>query len=459
MSESTITALVTAPAPGGVAIIRVSGSKAKDVISPMFEAKQSPLDHSRVLIFGKITNPTTKEVIDKALCVFMPNPDSYTGEDVVEFQIHGSLTLATKILEYLYELGIKPAEPGEFTKRAFLNGKIDLAQAEAVNDLINSNSERAAKIATEQLEGRFSESIEKLGEPLRDALAELEANLDFPEEDIEPDNLKAISKRLNKALSEVKQLLKTYDYGHVVKDGLRVLLAGRPNAGKSSILNLLLGIDRAIVTEVSGTTRDLIEEQAVIEGFPFIFCDSAGLTDTKDKVELIGIELAYAKLNWADLVLFVIDATDLDSLWLSTLTEIQSENRKIWLIVNKIDLEPKAIGRVYCDSSLCERNFYLSTNSGEGFDSLKAGLVEEVTNRLDNSADSSGVITNARHKSCLLKAQKSLTKAQEAIAQNLPTEIISAELQLALSSLEEIIGKTYNDDILDRIFSKFCIGK
>ncbi|MCB0317857.1 MAG: tRNA uridine-5-carboxymethylaminomethyl(34) synthesis GTPase MnmE [Bdellovibrionales bacterium] len=458
-TETTIAALATAPFPGGIAIIRVSGADAKNLAPQTFSSSESPIASPRKMIFGNIVDPIKHEVIDQGLCVFMPAPNSYTGEDVVEYQMHGSLKLAEKLLTCLYSLGAEPAEPGEFTKRAFLNGKIDLAQAEAVNDLINASSEKASKVAADQLAGRFSSSIEEIGEPLRNALAELEAAIDFPDEDIKPDGMKQISEIFKSAKNKIEVLLDSYDYGLLLKEGLKVLLAGRPNAGKSSLLNKLLGAERAIVTEISGTTRDLIEESSLIEGYPFVFCDSAGLTNTTDKVEKIGIELAYNKLNWADLILFVIDASEMENLWLSTLTEIVSKKRKIWLIVNKIDLETKAIGRVYCDSSLCQRNFYISAKNGEGIESLKKALVEEISTSIVSHSDSSGVITNTRHKACLMRAKEALTKAIDASTTSMPAEIICAELQLALYSLEEIVGKTYTEDILGRIFSKFCIGK
>lgn len=458
-TTSTIAALATAPAPAGVAVIRMSGPAVKRTLSEVFSAKQSPVEFPRQLIYGSVIDFESRQIIDRALCVYMPAPKSFTGEDVAEFQLHGSPFLVERMLHSLYRSGIAPAEPGEFSKRAFLNGKLDLIQAEAIADLINASSEQALKIAGEHLAGRFSTAIEKLGEPLRDCLAELEASIDFPEEDIHPDSLQTIQNSLDQNLRQIETLLNSYRFGAALREGFRVLLCGAPNAGKSSLLNLLLGKQRAIVTEISGTTRDLIEESALFDGYQFVFCDSAGLTETDNTVEKIGIELAREKISWADLVLLVVDSSSEDSHWEQALSQIQGKAKAIWMVVNKIDLNPSAIGRVFCDSKICHRNFYLSAKTQAGLDSLRDALVDEVAQSAPASADFSEVITSLRHKNCLLSAREALLNARSAIAQKLPTELISAELRLALVSLDELVGKTYTEDILGRIFSKFCIGK
>jgi tRNA modification GTPase len=411
------------------------------------------------MVLGDVIDHRSGEKLDLGLAVFMPGPRSFTGEDICEFHLHGSPAIVQKVLRSLFSFGVVPAEAGEFTKRAFLNGKIDLAQAEAICDLINATGEQALKVATEQLHGRLSSAVEQIGEPLRDLLAEIEAGIDFPEEDISPARLVEMAHSFTTAELQIDHLLKSYEYGHKVKEGFKVLLCGRPNVGKSSILNLLLGRDRAIVSEISGTTRDLIEEEAIFSGYRFIFCDSAGLTETQDQVEQIGIARARDRIGWADLVIIVADATESGNQFKAILEQARPKARKIWLLVNKIDLNATALSTVFCESSVCSQNFYLSAKTKSGFDSLVQALVEEVSESIDDSAASSGVVTNERHRSCLSLAQESLQRARHGIESSLPAEIISGEVRLALTALEEIVGRTYTEDILGRIFSKFCIGK
>lgn len=456
---STIAALTTAPAPAGIAIIRISGPATKTVLKSLFKSKRSPVDSPRMLIFGDLLDHRTGETIDHALAVYMPNPHSFTGEDVGEFQFHGSPLLAQKILRSLHSFGILPAEPGEFSRRAFLNGKMDLTQAEAIADLISATSEQALKIAGEQLHGRFSNTINEIGEPLRNVLAEIEASIDFPEEDIAPKKLEELSFATKQAVEKIQSLLKTYSFGHLIKEGYRVLLCGAPNAGKSSLLNLLLGKERAIVTDVSGTTRDLIEEEVILDNYRFIFCDSAGIRDTTDKVEKIGIELAIDRIPWADLVILVADAQDKKREWESVLGLLRGKAKKLWMVTNKIDLNSQAIGTIFCDSSTCEQNFYISAKTRAGVDTFIKALIDEVKNSLPLFAESNHIITNERHRHCLEKALSSLIQAGKNLSSKQPLEIISVDVRETLKSLDEIIGKTYTEDILGRIFSRFCIGK
>jgi len=457
--DSTIAALATAPAPAGVAVVRVSGPRARAALGALFKSTKDPAVDPRRLTLGTLIDHSSGKIIDHAMAVFMPGPHSFTGEDVCEFQLHGSPGIVQKALRSLFAFGAIPAEPGEFTKRAFLNGKIDLTQAEAICDLISATGDQALSVASEQLNGRLSSALSKIGEPLRDILAELEASIDFPEEGIEPAKLGEISSQVATARLQIEQLLRSYRYGQAIREGFKVLICGRPNVGKSSILNLLLGHERAIVSPISGTTRDLIEEQAIFAGYRFILCDSAGLTDTEDLVEQIGIARARQRIAWADLVLCVADATDTTNSWRTVLPQLAEAAKKIWVITNKLDLSSEAIGTSEVDHTICARHLHLSAKTRAGFDTLVQALVEEVAATRGDFAESSEVVANERHRQCLETARQSLLAASDAITSGLPAEVISGEVRLSLSALEEIVGKTYTEDILGRIFSKFCVGK
>ena len=458
-SQPTIGALATAPIPSGLAVIRVSGPRCRAVARALFRSKRLPIDHPRELIYGELLDATSEEVIDVALAVYMPAPHSFTGEDVLEFQFHGSPLLIERMLRSLFAFGVIPAEPGEFTKRAFLNGKYDLVQAEAIADLIHATSEASLKLASEALQGKLSAALKDIGKPLQESLAEIEASIDFPEEDISPQSKKHIRSNIEHIRTQVHSMIRSYQYGHVVREGFRVLLYGKTNVGKSSLLNALLGKKRAIVTDQAGTTRDTIEEQLTYEGFQFVFCDVAGIRATDDAVEKIGVELAEDKVPWADVVLFVVDATTPESEWRPLLKDLQAKAKEIWLVVNKVDVNPKAIGTIVCESTVCSHNFYISAKTGNGCEALLDSLVELVKSRMPTNSEGNFVITNERHRAALVRAEEALKKADEAFENNLPLEIISGEVRLALSALDEIVGKTYTEDILGMIFSKFCIGK
>ena len=457
MSNDTIAALATAPHPAGIAIIRVSGDNSKQIINKVFKAKAAPDNSPREFIYGKFIDPDTGQELDKILAVFMSAPNSYTGEDVVELHLHGNPLLAKKMLRILYSQGARPAEAGEFTKRAFLNGKLDLTQAEGVSEVISASSESALKVAREHLSGRLSSAIEQIAEPLRDVIAEIEASIDFPEEDISPDTTKALNTKLKLVKDEITKLESSFKYGRLLREGFRVLLCGCPNVGKSSLLNRFLGTNRAIVTEISGTTRDVIEEACLINDHRFVFCDSAGITTTRDKVEQIGIELTRERIPWADLVLLVADATEPEKKWHAVLDEVKEGATKVWLVINKIDLvqnEP-----TNWSAAGCEKVFQVASTSGLGFEELSTALVNEIEGQTSSSADSSQIITSERHLNCLKEAFGHLNDAQAAIENSQHLELIAADLRSALAALEEIVGKTYNEDILGRIFAKFCIGK
>lgn len=453
--SDTIAAPATALAPAGVAVIRVSGPNCKEIIPALFKSERSPVKANRELIYGTLLDPDSGAVLDHCLCCYMEGPRSFTGEDTIEFHLHGSPLLVQQVLRVLYSKYCRPAEPGEFTRRAYVNGKLDLVQAEAVSDLISATSEQALRVAEEQLSGRFSGAIENIGEPLRNALAELEAHIDFPEEDIEPDDLSRIGAVIKNAAEEIAALLSTFRYGQTVKEGFKVLLFGKPNAGKSSLLNKFLGHERAIVTEISGTTRDILEEPASFDGYRFLFCDTAGIAATSDVVEQIGIARTKERLSWADLILCIVDATEPPSEWLTLLQQIPSSTVPVWLIVNKIDLNSSP----EIPRELKNRSHFLSALTGEGFKELRTALVEEISTQKGSQSESSAVITSERQRSCLVMSDDSLKRTLKAIDEQLPLEFVSADLRIALNALEDIVGVTSTEDILGRIFSKFCIGK
>jgi len=453
-SGSTIAALATAPAPAGLAVIRVSGSGCRKLLPLFFRGNKDPLTRPREMIYGEILNPTDSELLDHGMVVFMKSPASFTGEDVIEFHLHGSPLLARQLLKALYTQGVQPAVPGEFSQRAFLAGKMDLLQVEALSEIIHANSERALRVAQRQLKGSLSKIVDQVGEPLRDVLAEIEASVDFPEEDIEPEKIATISKTISKCREQLARLLETSSYGDVLRDGFRVLICGLPNAGKSSLLNLLVGEERAIVSDISGTTRDLIEVNSQIEGLKMIFCDTAGIRETDDSVEQIGVRLARDRIQWADHILLVVDSANPEQ-YQFLLAELLSAEARFSLIWNKADLvKPEKIEDLDSDSQLL-----ISTKNGDGIETLRATLVKIVEHYLPDQADSGEIVVQERQQLCLRAGIEALEKVEQAVFDHLPLEFISAELRIALRNIEELIGKTYTEDILGRIFSKFCIGK
>ncbi len=456
----TIAALATAPAPAGVAIVRVSGDRAKDALRSVFRANKDPIQHPRLLVFGDVVDFHSKSIIDRALVVYMPGPHSYTGEDTVEFQFHGSPLLVQKVLRSLFSFGVVAAEPGEFTKRAFLNGKLDLLQAEAIADLINASSDEALVLAGEQLKGRMSRLIDQIAEPLRDLLAETEASLDFSDDGVDPKGVEKTRFELSRAHQQISDLLKTYDFGHRVRDGLRVLLYGRPNAGKSSLLNLFVGNRRAIVSHHPGTTRDLIEESVSISGYRLVFSDVAGVRESDDDVERQGVELARARVAVSHVVLLIVDATD-PSDYRELLAELNEQKANVWLIVNKIDACPSAFADFGEAQPQVSRMFFVSALTGAGFEPVRDALIAEISRLrggVSEGGESSSAVTNERQRICLVRAEEHISDALKK-AGTIGDEIIAHHIRLALVALEELVGKTYTDDLLGRIFSKFCIGK
>jgi len=459
-SEDTIAAIATAEGSGGISVIRISGNDSFRILSKIFKRKTdrklSDLESHR-LYRGHIQN-SRSEIIDDVLGTIMKSPNSYTGEDVVEIHCHGGYLVPRKILETIIHYGARPAQPGEFSFRAFLNGKIDLTQAEAIVDIVNSQTELGLKQAELQLHGGLSKLINDLKELTLDSLAEVEANVDFPEEDINPLVKESMIKSSKMIISSTERLISTFEGGNIIKNGVNTVIIGKPNVGKSSLLNRLLNKDRAIVSQHPGTTRDFIEETIDIKGIPLKLIDTAGIRTTSDEVEGLGVGLAKEKAKIAELIIAVLDSSrDLDTDDIEVLNTIK--NHKHLLIANKSDLEQKI------DTKELERlvNPYnlipTSAKTGNGIEELKIRIVELVLGS-GNITDSSEVIlTEIRHKKSLEDANSDLKSFLKALNNNESPEFLAIDLRSALDNFGDITGETTTEDILGRIFSKFCIGK
>jgi len=438
-ASDTIAAIATAPGQSAIALLRVSGPEAVRVCGEIFLAGR-PLSEirPRTAQFGRIQ--AGDEMVDEVLVTVFKAPASYTGEDLVEISCHGGPVVTTRILKLLLEEGARAAEPGEFTQRAFLHGKMDLTQAEAVMDLISAHSELAARAAARQLEGKLGDEVMLLRESITTAVAHLEAYIDFPEEGIEPDTREAMLNRIDELVGKVNELIGTAETGRILREGVRLVIAGAPNAGKSSLLNRLVGYDRAIVTELPGTTRDTVDEFISLRGVPFRIVDTAGLREVEDLVETAGIARARAAVADADLVIHLIDASA------PAAGEAQLRSDEIQ-VFNKADLATPP-----------ERTLAVSCTTGEGIDRLVALLLERSETSTLDAAASLGAV-NARHKSCLTRTAEALQTASDQLRDEVEPEFIAIDLHAALNAVSEIVGHTDTEDILGKIFSTFCIGK
>lgn len=453
--QDTIAAISTPHGMGGIGIVRVSGSQAHRIGKQLFRFHRGTDFTSHFLHYGTIMDPSTGNLLDEAMAVLMKAPSSYTCEDVLELHCHGGLVVVETVLATVLQSGARLAEAGEFTRRAFLNGRIDLLKAEAVMDVISSRSEASLSLAMRQQEGALSRRIIDLRELLLHAAALVEAYIDFPEEDLGATDLTAISANIAAANDIVVQLLQNYDEGRIVRDGIAVLIVGKPNAGKSSLLNALLGEERAIVTHIAGTTRDIIEETTNVGGLAIRLLDTAGIRATDDLVEQQGIGRAMDCIPLADLVLFVLDRSRCidseDSLILEAL-----EGKKVLLVANKTDLADQLYLTDEWQQLPC---FPVSTKTGAGIDELKRALRAAFVR--DGVLDSREfvAISRARHRDALVSAQTLLSRCLAGIALHTELETLSIDLREALSVVGTVTGETTSDDILDLIFSSFCIGK
>ncbi|MBW2644774.1 MAG: tRNA uridine-5-carboxymethylaminomethyl(34) synthesis GTPase MnmE [Deltaproteobacteria bacterium] len=457
INEDTIAAIATPPGLGGIGIIKISGPKACTVAPQIFRpSKPTSRFSSHHLYHGFIVSPDTGNTLDEVLLVVMRAPHTYTREDVVEIHTHSSMAAINAIMELVLKQGIRPAEPGEFTKRAFLNGRIDLTQAEAVIDLITSKTDKGLRLAAQQLKGDLFDLVQSIRKALIETLARIEAVIDFPEEMEEEDEVNAVAAITESVISPLNDLLDNYETAQLYREGLDIIIIGRPNVGKSSLLNRLLKRERAIVTHIPGTTRDIIEEGLTIKGIPIKIIDTAGLRQTTDTVETMGIRFTKERLDSADLVLFMIDTSEsLTTEDLSIFNEIKHRTKII--LANKVDL-PTAIPLTKISQHFPgEHILEISAKFNTGI----AQLLEVIYKKIIGSKAmvSPSIAPNLRHKRALERALSASKAVLKLISKKDSPALIAIELQEGLDALGEITGETTNEDILDEIFSRFCIGK
>ena len=455
MLFDTIAAISTPRGEGGIGIIRISGDKSFEILERIFNTKNP----NRDLGFYKFNYGFIHDngkIVDEVMAVRMKAPKTYTCEDVVEINCHGGHLISEKVLELVLKNGARHAEQGEFTKRAFMNGRIDLSQAEAVMDIIHGKTEKSISLSLEQLRGDLRDKIASFKKALLDVTAHVNVVLDYPEEGIDdplPSNLR---KNLENVYAEADRLISSYDKGKKIKEGIKTVIAGKPNVGKSTLLNSLLKEVRAIVTHIPGTTRDVIEEIINIKGIPLVLTDTAGIRKTEDIVENIGVEKSKKFIENADLVLLVLDASrELESEDREVIEEIQNHNKKTIVLLNKIDLERK----IELEEFNLENILEISAKDNIGIEDMEERIYSYIVE--ENVEDSSEklIITNIRHKTALEKTKDAIRNIFETIDAGMPMDLISVDLKEALDSLSEITGEISSEDILDHVFGNFCVGK
>lgn len=451
---STIAAISTAPGIGGIGIIRMSGKESFDILKKIFVPVSNTPEKGYSIKYGKIYDGD--EIVDEVLVSYFIAPKSYTTENMCEINSHGGMVVMKRILDLCLKNGADLAEPGEFTKRAFLNGRIDLTQAEAVIDVINSKTEKEAKSSMNQLEGNLSKRIKEIRDDLISGMADIDVSIDYPEYDIEEVTNLNISDILLRNKKRLEELENSFSNGKILREGIKTAIIGRPNAGKSSLLNLLLNEERAIVTEIEGTTRDTIEEFISLGGVPFKIIDTAGIRETDDTVEKIGVQKAIDIAKDSDLIIAIFDITKKLTEEDKKILEILKDKKSI-IILNKIDLNQigvdKKIFEKYSNNIVT-----ISTKTQEGVPELldmmqKLVVTEEIKN------DGELLVINSRHKALVHKAVMSLEKAEETLTMGMPVDVVAIYIKEILEELGKITGETVTDDIISEIFSKFCLGK
>ena len=453
--DDTIVALATPPGIGAIGIIRLSGEKAIGIINSLFTSKDLSIQPSHTIHVGIIKADSNN--IDEVVVSLFKGPKSYTGEDVVEISCHGSPYVQQQVLQTCINKGARIAKPGEFTQRAFLNGKLDLTQAEAVADLIASNTSASQKAALYNIRGGFSVVLKALREELISFSALIELELDFSEEDIEFADRNKFYQIILSAQTTTDQLLQSFKLGNVIKNGVSVAIIGKPNAGKSTLLNTLLNENRAIVSEIAGTTRDTIEEVLNINGILFRLIDTAGIREhSTDSIELIGIERSLEKMKSADVVLYIFDVNDINNneLW-SIKAQLNEVGNKLLLVGNKADIIEDGI--INLRLSAGHKIYYISAKNNIGINEIKEALFKSTVSEV--SASENVIITNARHFDALQQVKKSLTDIEYGLDHKLTGDLLALDIRRCLHYISEITGDISNEDVLDFIFSKFCIGK
>ena len=456
--DDTIAAIATAPGEGGIGIIRISGEKSLQVAQSIFKSKSGKMIkdyNARTLIYGTVVD--NEKVIDEVLVAYMKGPNSYTAEDVIEINCHGGFISVKKILELILSKDVRLAEAGEFTKRAFLNGRIDLSQAEAIIDVIKSKTDMAHEVAQSQLEGSLAKKIKDLRMNVTEVLAHLEVSIDFAEEDVEEITYQTLEEKALELRNEIKKLYDTAESGKILRDGLKTVIVGKPNVGKSSLLNSILGENRAIVTDIAGTTRDVIEEFVNIKGIPLKIVDTAGIRETEDVVEKIGVEKSRESFSTADLVIMVLDASrKLSEEDMEILESLK--NKKTIVLLNKMDLEPQIELEKIEEFVNSEDIIKISALKHQGIEELQ-DKIEAMVYHGSVKNSSNLMITNSRHKDALFKAYESRNDAIRAIEQRMPYDFIEVDFKNIWDYLGYINGDTVREDLLDTIFANFCIGK
>lgn len=447
--EDTIAAIATSLGVGAISIIRVSGPEAIKIVNNIFKGKDLTKQQTHTITYGHIIE--NEKIIDEVLISIMKSPKSFTTEDTVEINCHGGISTTNKVLELLLNNGCRLAEPGEFTKRAFLNGRIDLIEAEGVMDLINSKTEKARNLAINQLSGTSSELIKKLRKEIVEILANIEVNIDYPEyDDIAVLSTQIIKPQITNIIKELKEIIDHSENTKIIKDGIDVLILGRPNVGKSSLLNRLLEEDKAIVTDIEGTTRDIVEGKINLDGIILNIIDTAGIRQTEDVVEKIGVEKSLSLIDKADLVLFLLNNNeDITSEDKNIINQLKNKNHII--VINKCDLTKK----LDLNDNDC---VYISAKENIGIDNLK-NKIKELYNLEKIETEDLSYLSSARSISLLKQAMQSLKNADKGIDDNYPIDMVEIDIKDSWNILGEIIGETYEEELIDQLFSQFCLGK
>ena len=458
--EETIAAIATAYGEGGIGIVRISGPDAKQILDDLFvpmHLQDAARIVNRQLVYGHIMDPDDNTVVDEVMAVFMKAPATYTREDVAEIQCHGSTVSLRKILSLVLDRGARLAEPGEFTKRAFLNGRIDLSQAEAVIDVVRAKTDKSFQTAMNQLEGNLSRRVRDLRKQLMDILVKLAVNIDYPDEDIEELTYEELIDSLTLIGDKIDKLIASADTGRMIQEGIRITIVGRPNVGKSSLLNALLREQRAIVTEIPGTTRDTIEEGLSLQGIPVYLTDTAGIHSTADPIEQMGIERSKAAFDKADLIVFMVDGSrELSEEDLQIADRIG--DRKVIVMLNKIDLG-KLVSPQHLHEMLPNAKFVdAAVIEEKGIPELEE-LVVDLVYGGQVLQEHSDIITNARHKDLLVRARKDIYDGMIMACQFEALDFIEVDVRHAWELLGDIIGETVTEDIVDAVFRRFCLGK